>query len=69
MRWWPLLLLSGCGGDLPTFHPPAAITHDLKPGESIVCENTIFWIGLPIIELPVVIYQKHLFECHVARTS
>jgi hypothetical protein len=47
------------------YRPPIALTHDLKPGEKVVCDNWFVIIGIPLGDFPLFYYRRHHFECVV----
>jgi hypothetical protein len=65
------LLLAGCTSVPEVYRPPIVLTHNLQPGERVICDNWFFWIGLPLADpaTAVLAYQRHHFECTLQRSG
>jgi hypothetical protein len=71
-RWFAtrllsVLALSGCGGDIPPYKPPIALSHDLQPGEYAHCENWFFILSLPVSDAPIILFRRHVFDCWISK--
>jgi hypothetical protein len=66
-----LLLVAGCSGDAPPYRPPAEVKVVLTPGQKLVCENWLIFMGLPLGNraTAVIYHEKHFFECHMQPES
>lgn len=57
--------LSACGDDGILPHPvPVALTHPLKVGELVVCEETLFRVGVPNF-FPIIQWARRTFTCEL----
>jgi hypothetical protein len=63
---WLLLALGGCA-DSWTIKPPIKLSHDLQPGERVVCKGWVFYFGSP--GDTGIGFVAHSLECEVKRNG
>jgi hypothetical protein len=65
--WLSALFLAGCADGVEPWTPPVVATYAFRPGEQIVCEETLVRIGLPTVITQVIGFGKRTWNCRLVR--
>jgi hypothetical protein len=64
------LCLAGCADGIAPWQPPVVINHTFRPGDRIVCTETLVRIGLPDTGMFQVIgFAKRTWTCELHRPT
>ncbi len=61
------LCLAGCADGIEPFAPPVAISYVLRPGDEVLCSETLVRMGLPNTIFQLIGFAKRTWSCQLVR--